>query len=90
MAVKSPQVSVGTSATRVDTQADKDMIEGQYWSCYNKGPNRIWLGDSTVVVGVGIPVEMGATAEQFLPPGSKLYAIAEISASTVNTLQVGV
>lgn len=90
MASKTAAVSVGTSATRLDTQADADSRADQNVTLQVIGAGTVYVGGSDVTTATGIQLVTGAIADLQLPAGSALYGIVGSGTSEVRVMQVGV
>lgn len=71
------QVSVGTSATRLDTVSTSN--QNRDITVYNAGSVDLWLGDSTVNVGNGIKLPPGGTATKRIGWKSSWWAAASVA-----------
>lgn len=89
MATKSGTLDVGSERTSLLLFDESDSQAGQRWSGYNAGSEIVWLGDSAVEVGEGIPIPPGAWGRETLMPGDSLYGIAEAE-TQLNIKQDGV
>lgn len=90
MATKTAAVSVGTTATRLDTQADADSRADQRITLYNAGAVTVYLGGSDVTTATGVALAAGAYADETLLAGSTLYGIVASGTCEVRVMQVGV
>lgn len=88
MAVDGRRVTVGTSATRLDT-ADTDSVSGKSITV-KPDTTAIDLGDDTVTSGSGFEVAGDATLTVDLASGEELYGIAASGTVTVHVLESGV
>jgi hypothetical protein len=88
VSVSSQQVSVTTTATRLDPTTDGTIPKG---SCLiqNKGSASVWLGNSTVTTANGFEFVAGAAATADLGSGDALYAVAASGTVSVHVLEIG-
>lgn len=86
MAVKSAQVSVGTTAVLL-VKADHD---GTRVTLHNKTGTVSYIGGSDVTSTNGLGIDSGAGPVHFLlQPGDALYAITASSTATVQVMTIG-
>lgn len=88
MSVNSQQVTVTTTATRLDPTADGTIPQG---ACLigNRGSASVWLGNSTVTTGTGFEFPSGATMSADLRNGDALWAVAASGTVSVHVIEVG-
>lgn len=92
MAVKSRAVSVGTTATRLDSTTDEsDYVAGQSLAVYNNGAVTVYLGGSDVTTSNGAPVAAGAWGPSFDLEGQHpLYGIVASGTAEARVIETGV
>lgn len=85
MAITAASVSVGTSATALNTQGGGSRLLIQ-----NTGGQAVTVGGSTVAAGAGwtIPITTG-TLDVRVMPGDVLYGIVASATSTVLVTRIG-
>lgn len=74
MAIKSFRLVVGTSPTRIDTQADRDLKPNR--TVLVKAEGDIYLGGPDVTVEQGFLLPSGDALPSDLGANDKLYAVA--------------
>lgn len=97
-------VSVGTTATRLDSATETDTNpgsssprgDGQRITLYNAGAVSIWIGGSGVAAtggaasSQGFEVVAGGGFSEVLKPGDAIYGITATGTCLVNVMRVGV
>lgn len=91
MAVSSRAVSVGTTATALDTEGETDGIKGTSLAVYNNGASTVYIGGSGVTTANGAPVAAGSWGPSFdLNAQDRLYGIAASGTVEVRVIESGV
>lgn len=91
MAVDARAVSVGTTATRLDTQNETDDVSASAVAVYNNGAETIYLGDVEVTTATGYPLAAGEHMSVRLDsPRDSLYGIVAAATEEARVLEVGV
>lgn len=89
MGVNTKQVSVGTTAARIDPTKPGQMIPRGALVIRNRGTAPIYLGDSTVSVSTGYQLDAGEAFTADLGSGDALYGITATDPQPCHILQVG-
>lgn len=93
MAVTSPNVSVTTTATALNTAGDSDGVVGAAYDFYNDGAVTVYVGGPTVTSSgatKGRPVAPGSSLSVQVTSGSEAYyGITASGTSTVIVLSAG-
>ncbi len=84
MSVQSQQVTVTTSATRLDPTADQ---QAKYSLLVRVKTGTIYLGNSGVTSGTGLAVTAGESVSIDVGTGETLYGITASGSATVDVLQ---
>lgn len=93
MSIKSTAVSVGTTATRLDTADDTgDHIGGESLAVYNNGASTLYLGGSNVTTSTGVPVAANSWGPALggILTEDALYGIVTSGTVDVRVLEAGV
>ena len=93
MTVKTAAVTVTTSATRLDTQADATRtFEGGFQSTVTVYPaaQTVYVGGSDVTTANGMPIAAGAYASFDLGPDDQLWGVVAATTDATRVLQTGV
>lgn len=89
MSAVGSRVSVGTTATRLDTSTAGGMGRSSL-ALYNAGTVDVDLGGSTVTAGAGFALPSGRSISvDVLSGDAGLYGIVASGTATVHVLQVG-
>lgn len=85
-------VSVATTATRIDTDSETDIISGSALAVYNNGAATVFLGHSSgVTTANGYPLAAGGQVSvQFDSASQGLWGIVASGTVEVRTLELGV
>jgi hypothetical protein len=92
MALKSSAVSVGTTATRLDTADDTgDHAAGESLVFYNNGAQMIYIGGPDVSTSNGGPVAASSWSPAFdLSTGDVLYGIVASGTAEARVVESGI
>ena len=92
MALKSTAVSVGTTATRLDTADDTgDALAGESLVFYNNGTATIYVGGSDVSTANGCPVAASSWSPSFdLSTGDAVYGRVASGTVEARVLESGI
>lgn len=93
MAIKTTAVTVGTSATRIDT-----VVEGADHNTlssvlpYNNGSQTVYIGGADVTTTNGAPIPAGTWGPAFsdVDTGEGIYGIVAATTAEVRVLEQGV
>lgn len=88
MAIQSQQVSVGTTATRLDSVAFGSMTRE---SCIvrNRGSAAVFLGGSDVTTTNGLPLDPGEFFSADIQASDALYGVVASGTVECRVMQVG-
>lgn len=91
MAVSSRAVTVGTTATVLDTEGDTDTRVGSSIAVYNNGASTLYLGGSGVTTTNGVPVAATSWGPAFdLGAQDRLYGIVASGTVDVRVIETGI
>lgn len=92
MAVKSTAVSVGTSATRLDTAAETDRNASSSLAPYNNGAVTVYVGGSDVTTANGAPIPAGSWGPAFndINTNEGVYGVVASGTAEVRVLEQGI
>ena len=90
MAADTRAVSVATTATRLDTEAETDSVHGSSISVYNNGAATVYLGESDVATTTGYPVAAGEHYAEDIDPSVGLYGIVASGTVEVRVRETGI
>jgi hypothetical protein len=91
MAVKSRAVSVGTTATALDTVDESDSQMGSSIAVYNNGASTVYVGGSDVTTSNGVPVAAGSWGPSISLDGpERVYGIVASGTVEVRVLEAGI
>lgn len=89
MAIDNRAVSVATTATRLDGDAEGRAASAV--AVHNNGASTVYLGDSGVTTANGFPLAAGASVSfEMDDQGDTLYGIVASGTVEVRVLEVGV
>lgn len=91
MATNSRSVSVGSTATRLDTATETDRPSGSSVAIYNNGSVTVYIGASNVTTSNGVPVPAGTWGPSVdLATNESLYGIVASGTCEVRVLEAGI
>lgn len=92
MAVKTRAVTVGTTATRLDGDADQaDRHAGESFAFYNSSGVTVYIGGADVTSTNGAPVAASSWSPGFdLASDDAIYGIVATGTAAVRVLESGV
>lgn len=91
MAVASRSVTVTTSATRLDSSAETDLVSGSSLILYNNGSATVYVGGSDVTTSNGVPVAASSWGPSIDLDGAEgVYGIVASGTVDVRVLEAGV
>lgn len=91
MAVSSRAVSVGTTATVIDSEGETDGKSGTSLAIYNNGAATVYIGGSDVTTANGVPVAAGTWGPGMdLAARDRLYGIVASGTVEVRVIEAGV
>lgn len=90
MTIKVDRVSVGTTATRLDTQPNSGTYNGDSISIQNLGTASVYIGGSTVTTSsYGYELKANSSISLDVRVDDTVYGIVASGTITVNVLTVG-
>lgn len=87
MASDSHSVSVGTTATRIDSE---DLSAGSSAALANVGGATVFVGGPDVTTAIGFPLAAGERMAFDLRRGDEIYGVVASGTVEVRVLEVGV
>ena len=90
MATDARAVSVGTTATRLDTASETDNVRGSSVAIYNNGASTVYVGPSDVATADGYPLAAGEHLSVDVDDADGIYGIVASGTVEVRVLETGV
>lgn len=85
MPISSGSLVVGTTAVQIDGNS----VQPSYiYIRNNDDTKKLYVGNSDITIGNGLPVDKLATMEFDLPPGDALHMVAESGTVNVSWLRI--